>query len=113
MRRQHFQDELIGGLAPHGERDQRAIWTASIDLDPEAIRQSKGSLRRMRSSQAPSTNCTNGHARPGSGPGMARRKCPVQIEITDREVFPADGIMKGVNARVSPVPVQTARFQRR
>ena len=34
MRRQHFQDELIGGLAPHGERDQRAIWITLIAIRP-------------------------------------------------------------------------------
>jgi len=34
MRRQHFQDELIGGLTPHGERDQRAIWITLVAIRP-------------------------------------------------------------------------------
>jgi hypothetical protein len=32
MRREHFQDQLVGGLAPDGERDQGAIGIVLIAI---------------------------------------------------------------------------------
>ena len=39
MRRQHFQDQLVRWLAPHGKRDQRAIGIVLIAIRVSEHRQ--------------------------------------------------------------------------
>ena len=50
---------------------------------------------------------------PRSAPGVPRRRNPVQSVVADMEIFPANGIVKRMGARIAPVTVEIELGQRR